>query len=194
VTGPGRPALLCSASPRRAELLARAGVPFERGPAPGIDETPPPGLSPGEAAEAIARAKAAAVSKAVPGRVVLAADTVVALGGDVLGKPADAAEAEAMLRRLSGRTHVVVTAVAVARDGEVTSAREEARVRFRALAPEEVSAYAATGEGLDKAGGYALQGGAARFVEAVEGGRDVVVGLPVALARRLLESAGAPSR
>jgi septum formation protein len=182
------PVLLCSASPRRAALLESAGVRFERGPAPGVDETPPPGLPPEAAAEAIAVRKAAAAARAAPGRLVLAADTVVALGARVLGKPADATEAAAMLRMLSGRDHVVATGVALARDGTVRSARAEATVRFRPLSEAEVAAYAAGGEGLDKAGGYALQGGAAAFASVVEGDADTVVGLPVRLVSALLES------
>jgi septum formation protein len=186
--------LLCSASPRRAEILRAAGIPFERGPDPRVDETPPPGSPPAEAAEAIARRKALWASSRSPGRVVLAADTVVDLDGAVVGKPADREDAARILRALSGRSHAVTTAVAVARDGRVVAGRETALVRFRVLSEAEIRAYVATGEGLDKAGAYALQGGAAGFVERVEGGPDVVVGLPVALARRLLESGGVPSR
>jgi septum formation protein len=181
-----RPLLLCSASPRRSALLSSAGIPFERGPVPGTDETPPRGLAPDEAAEAIAVRKARAAAASAPGRLVLAADTVVDLDGRILGKPGGAAEAAAMLRALSGRAHRVTTGVALAEDGSVRSGRETAVVVFRALGPDEVERYVATGEGLDKAGGYALQGGAAGFVVEVRGDRDAVVGLPLTLLRRLL--------
>jgi septum formation protein len=189
--GARRPPLLCTGSPRRVRLLEEAGVPFERGPAPSVGETPPPGLPPAEAAEAIAVRKATAAARAAPGRVVVAADTVVAVQdeagrGEILGKPRDAADARRMLRRLAGRTHVVVTGVAVARDGVVASGRAVTEVAFRALADAEIGAYVATGEPLDKAGAYAIQGGASAFVARREGPLDNVVGLPVDLVRSLL--------
>jgi septum formation protein len=178
--------LLCSASPRRADLLTAAGIPFERGPAPGVDETPRAGLPPDEAAEDIARRKAIAAAARAPGRTVLAADTVVVLDGEILGKPKDAADARAMLARLSGREHSVVTAVAVARDARVESARDAARVEFRALTSREIADYVAAGEPLDKAGAYAIQGGAAAFVARRAGEIDTVVGLPVRIVADLV--------
>lgn len=184
--GPVRPPLLCSASPRRVALLAAAGVPFERGAAPDVDETPPPGVPPLEVAEALAVRKAVAAAARAPGRTVVCADTTVVLGARLLGKPADAAEAAAMLAALAGRTHVVVTGVAVARDGTLRSAADRAEVTFRPLGADEVAAYVATGEPLDKAGAYALQGGAAGFVTRVAGRADTVVGLPVPTVVRLL--------
>jgi septum formation protein len=177
----GPPFLLCSASPRRAALLRQAGVAFEQGPSPGVDETPPEGVPAEEVAEMLARRKAAAAAERSPGRVVVAADTLVVLDGRVLGKPADAAEARAMLASLSGRRHLVVTGVAAARGGDLVSGHDSAAVAFRALRPEEIDAYVATGEPLDKAGAYAIQGGAAEFVSARQGRLDTVVGLPVAL-------------
>ena len=180
------PLLLCSASPRRARLLEEAGIPFERGPAPSVDETPPAGLAPADAAEAIAVRKAKAAAARSPGRLVLAADTVVILDGAILGKPRDASDARRMLQALSGREHVVVTGVAVATGESVVSGREETSVRFRALEGGEIDAYVATKEPLDKAGAYAIQGGAAGFVARRVGALDNVVGLPVALVRSLL--------
>jgi septum formation protein len=182
--------LLCSASPRRAALLAEAGLPFERGEPPAVDETPPPGLAAADVPEALAARKARAAARRHPGRAVVAADTGVVLGGDLLGKPAGTEDAKAMLRRLSGRAHRVVTAVAVARDARLLLGRETTTVTFRTLSPAEIDAYVATGEPLDKAGSYAIQGGAAGFVSRREGAIDTVVGLPVALVRRLLAELG----
>jgi septum formation protein len=182
--------LLCSGSPRRAALLVEAGVPFERGETPDVDETPPFGLAAADVPEALAARKARAAARRHPGRAVVAADTVVVLGGDLLGKPAGVEEAKAMLRRLSGRAHRVVTAVAVARDARLLLGRDTATVVFRPLAPAEIDAYVATGEPLDKAGAYAIQGGAAGFVARREGAVDTVVGLPVSLMRRLLAELG----
>jgi septum formation protein len=184
--------LLCSASPRRVALLEEARLPFERGEAPGVDETPPPGLAPEDVPEALAARKARAAARRHPGRAVIAADTVVVLDGRVLGKPDGEAGARAMLRALSGRAHRVVTAVAVARDARLLLGRAAATVAFRPLSPAEVDAYVATGEPLDKAGAYAIQGGAAGFVSRREGDLDVVVGLPVALVRGLLAQLGGP--
>jgi septum formation protein len=180
------PFLLASSSPRRAALLAEAGAAYETAPTSRVDETPPAGLPPEDAAEEIAVRKAMAAARAHPGRVVLAADTVVSVGGLLLGKPADAADAARMLAALSGREHRVTTGVAAARDGLVLHARRTAVVAFRRLSREEVDAYVATGEPLDKAGAYAIQGGARGFVERLEGARDVVVGLPVRLALDLV--------
>lgn len=188
------PPLLASRSPRRAALLRDAGIGFEQGPAPDLDETPPPGLGPAEVAEHLAREKARAVLARRPGRTVLAADTVVALGSRLFGTPRDVAEAEAMLTALAGREHDVVTGVAVARDDGLTSGVARARVAFDELSPDEIRAYAATGEPLDKAGAYALQGGAARFARLVAGRADTVVGLPIDLVRRLLSLPPSDSR
>lgn len=182
---------LASQSPRRAALLEAAGIPFEPGPFPDIEERLPPGLPPAAAVEAIALEKArAALLLAAPGETVLAADTLVFVDDQPLGRPRDAAEARAHLARLSGRTHDVVTAVAVgavdrgAAGLRVASATT--RITFRALKADEIRGYVASGEPLDKAGAYALQGGARRFVTRIEGDEDTVIGLSVSLVRRLL--------
>ena len=176
--------VLASASPRRAALLRQAGHDFEVRPS-GVAEWPYAGGEPAAYAEALARAKAAAIDG---GELVLAADTIVVLERAVLGKPADADAAADMLRRLSGRTHEVITAVAVARDGAVRSAHARARITFRALPDHEVRAYVATGEPLDKAGAYAYQGRAARFVTEIEGDADTVIGLPLRLVSGLIDA------
>jgi septum formation protein len=180
--------VLASASPRRKQLLGDVGLSFDV-IAPDIDEA----VRTGEAADAyvlrLAQEKAAQVAVRAAGRAVLAADTTVVLAGEILGKPADAAEAKAMLRRLSGRTHVVFTGVAV--DGPVRSSTVvRTGVTFRTLSPEEISWYVGTGEPMDKAGGYAVQGKAANFVTALEGSPTNVIGLPMAEALSLLERAG----
>jgi len=193
----GRPDLvLASRSPRRLRLLEAAGVPFRLGAPPDVDETPPPGCSPPEGARAVAERKLRAALEVEREGVVLCADTVVFLGEHVLGKPRDAADARRMLALLSGRTHEVATAVALGCGQRLASGVDVARVTFRTLSDEEIAAYVATGEPLDKAGAYAIQGGAAGFVQRLEGSRDTVVGLPVALVRTLrrrLEGGGLES-
>ena len=192
--------VLASDSPRRRALLASAGLEFTV-EAPAVDETPPPGQSPEQTAEILAERKARSVAARHRGEdcLVVGADTIVALeigaGGacELLGKPADAAEARSMLERLSGSRHRVVTGVAVVRatDGALGRAHERTWVTMRALSPGEVRAYVASGEWRDKAGGYAIQETADAFVTGLEeGGFDNVVGLPVALTRRLLEELG----
>jgi len=192
--------ILASASPRRRELLAAAGIAFVADPS-GVDESLPAGVEPEAAAEELAERKARAVAERWRGtdRLVLGADTVVALDGPggavLLGKPADADEARGMLRRLSGTRHKVVTAVAVvrARDGASALAHETTHVRMRPILASEIEAYVASGEWVDKAGGYAIQESADAFVQALEGGGlDNVVGLPVALARRLIAALERP--
>lgn len=158
--------------------------------APIIDET----RGPSEVAEAyverMAREKATAAAARHPARVVLAADTIVVIGERVFGKPVDAADAAAMLRALSGRTHRVMTAVAVARNGMVHAAVDQTTVRMRRIDDDEIGAYVSTGEPLDKAGAYAIQGGAQAFIEEIEGAIDTVIGLPVGRARALLHEVG----
>jgi len=184
------PLVLASGSPRRARLLAMLGLDFEVRPAE-LEEERRAGESPAAYAERTAREKAAAVRGLRPGAVVLAADTIVVLDGEVLGKPADAAEAIEMLLRLRGRAHLVQTAVAVAApDGALRSGVEETRVVFRAFDEATATSYAATGEPLDKAGAYGIQGYGATLVEAVEGDFFAVMGLPIVRALRLLEAAG----
>ena len=183
--------VLASASPRRRELLARLGCAFESR-APAVDETPRAGEKPADLVARLALAKARAAVAA--GELALGADTVVALGDTVLGKPSDGADARRMLRALSGRSHDVWTGVAlVAPDGDGGFERHAVRrteVVFRALAEQEIDDYVASGEPLDRAGAYAIQGGAARFVTRYAGDFDNVVGLPLAVVRELLGEAG----
>jgi septum formation protein len=181
--------VLASQSPRRRELLAQLGVALEVRPAH-ADEAVLPGEAPRDYVLRVARDKA----RAVQGDVVLAADTAVVLGGEVLGKPADAGDARRMLRALSGTTHDVLTAVVVRRAAIrlELDALVATRVRFAALSPGEVDWYVATGEPLDKAGAYAIQGAGGAFVLAVEGSVSNVVGLPLAETAALLARAGLP--
>lgn len=171
--------ILASASPRRRELLAASGMPFEV-----VPSTVPETLMPGESAEAfaqrVAREKAAEVAARYPGHCVLAADTVVIVGGAVLGKPADRAEARRMLAMLSGRVHRVLTAVALIDGaGHLTETAVDTAVEFRRLEVAEIEAYLDSGEPFDKAGAYAIQGGARQFVSRVCGSDSNVVGLPM---------------
>ena len=177
------PLVLASASPRRRALLDRLGLTFRVEPTD-ADETWPDDLDVGAAAEAIALRKAESVD--APGALVLAADTVVVLGGEVLGKPRDPAHAAATLRRLSGRTHDVVTGIALALDGRRHTAHERTAVTFGGLTDAEIDAYVATGSPLDKAGAYGIQDDAgALLVERIEGDYFNVVGLPI---RRLYQT------
>ncbi len=171
---------LASASPRRRELLERAGLSFDVRHSEVIEQ-PRPGEDGASFALRMARDKAVAVSNGASGRLVIGADTVVECDGATMGKPLDAADARAMLSRLSGRTHTVITAFAIAREGVVRdSAAVTSRVTFRALSADEIGAYIATGEPFDKAGGYGIQGFGGTFIDRVEGSRDNVMGLPVA--------------
>ena len=177
--------VLASRSPRCVELLTRAGYRFEVAPAD-IDERRFDGESPRDMVRRLARGKAAAVAPRRRGAVVLGADTIVVVGGAVLGKPDGDADAARMLRRLSGRAHEVLTGVAVHAAGRCRDAVESTRVVFRALSPEDVARYLATGESGDKAGAYSIQGRASRFVARIEGSYTNVVGLPMELVDRLL--------
>ena len=179
--------VLASASPRRAELLLAAGFTFTVD-AVDIDESITPGETPEDHVRRLARGKAEAGARRHAGKVVLGADTVVVVEGRILGKPADDEDARAMLAALSGRVHHVYTGVAVARDGQIRDAVDVSAVTFSPLSSAEISAYVATGEPRDKAGAYAIQGWASRFVERLEGSYSGVVGLPVAVAYRLLIS------
>jgi septum formation protein len=181
--------ILASASPRRAELLTSAGFVFEVAPAD-VDETPEPGEAPQPYALRVARAKASAAVASTggkPGALVLAADTVVAVDGEVLGKPADPDDATRMLRLLSNGVHQVHTAVVVRRGADERSEVVTTRVRFLPLTEAEIAWYIASGEPDGKAGAYAIQGRAARFVDWIEGSWSNVVGLPIATVYRLLE-------
>ena len=179
--------VLASASPRRAELLRAAGFAFVVDPVD-IDESVLPGETPHAHVRRLARAKAQAGADRHPGHTVLGADTVVVIDGRTLGKPRDDADAAAMLGALSGRVHHVYTAVAVADGGSVRDDVDISAVTFASMAPDDIAAYVASGEPGDKAGAYAIQGWAARFIERLEGSYSGVVGLPVAVVHRLLIS------
>ncbi|HHC08057.1 MAG TPA: septum formation inhibitor Maf [Actinobacteria bacterium] len=183
------PLVLASGSPRRVELLRRAGFsPVVRPPA--VDETPRPGESPVDLVARLAAAKATAVS-ASDEAIVVGADTTVVLDGSILGKPADEEEARRMLRRLQGRTHLVLTGWAVVRRGRVVAdGVAESRVTMRPVSEDEIVRYVAAGEPMDKAGGYALQGEGGRFVTEVEGSTSNVIGLPLEEVVPVLESLG----
>ena len=183
------PIVLASQSPRRAELIARLGLDFDVQPAD-IDESYRPGETPPEHAERLAREKAKVVAATHPHALVVGSDTIVVIDGDVLGKPKDPAQAVEMLLRLSGRDHEVCTGVAVAKDGRVESGLERVRVRFRRLDRRTAEQYVATGEPMDKAGAYGIQGFGATIVDAVNGDFFAVMGLPINRLIRLLESAG----
>jgi len=186
--------VLASASPRRRHLLEMLGLAHEVVPSD-VDETRLDGEVPEAMAVRLAAAKARAVLAERPGHLVLAADTVVVIDDQVLGKPADPADAERMLATLSGRSHRVVTAVALALpEGEVLERYDVTTVWFRELSPELISAYVATGEPLDKAGSYGVQGVGAVLVERVDGDFFSVMGLPLRLVVDLLDAAGRPYR
>ena len=182
--------VLASASPRRRELLARFGVPFEVIPARGA-EPRLRDLSPGALVRTLAAGKAAEVASALPDdAVVIAADTVVELDGEILGKPGTPEKAAEMLRALSGRENRVWSGLVVRRGGVVLTADEGTRVRFRTLSEEEIAAYVATGEPLDKAGAYGYQGLASLFVESIDGDYFNVVGLPLCRLGMMLRELG----
>ena len=178
--------ILASSSPRRQELLTQIGVPFSV-QVPAIDETPLVGEAPPAYVQRMAEEKARAVLAQQAGDVcVLAADTSVIVDGLILGKPADAADAKAMLRRLSGREHQVLSAIAVADQSRLNSQVVSCKVAFRTLTDAEIDAYWLTGEPRDKAGSYAIQGLGAVFVQAIHGSYSAVVGLPLAETAALL--------
>jgi septum formation protein len=186
--------VLASASPRRQELLRNAGIAFTVQPAD-IDESPQDGESPVECAQRLAREKALAVSPSRPLDCVLGADTIVVIDEKILGKPRDAADAARMLRLLSGRTHEVVTGVCLVgpvgerrtESRELRAASETTRVTMCKISDEDIGEYITTGEPMDKAGAYAIQGMASRWIPRIEGDYSNVVGLPVALVYRMLQ-------
>jgi len=189
------PLILASASPRRAELLSAAGIPFEVRPAH-IDEGLRAGEDAGTYARRVAVDKARAIARQANGRSVLAADTVVVIDGLVLGKPVDFDDAKRMLRLLSGRSHEVITAVALMSnprgrsDAAIDARIESTVVEFAPLDTAEIDWYVATGETSDKAGAYAIQGLASRFVTRIEGSYSNVVGLPMSLVYAMCRRAG----
>lgn len=185
---------LASASPRRRELLRQLGIDFDVLPTK-VAEEPQRGESPRSYVTRLARAKARVGvelmrAQRLPERPVLGADTEVVLDGEILGKPRDRAHGLAMLARLSGRTHQVLTAVSVLQQDEVHEALSESRVTFAPLSAAEIEQYWATGEPADKAGGYAIQGRAAAFIARIEGSYTGIVGLPLFELAQLLKRIG----
>jgi septum formation protein len=189
------PLVLASSSPRRAEILTAVGWPFETHPA-GVDETRRAGEPPEDFVRRLAREKAEAVAQSRLFGLVLGADTTVVVEGEVLEKPRDAEDARRMLGRLSGRWHEVLTGVALVRaeTGRTTVGLERTRVRFAETSEEEVAWHVETGDVLDKAGAYAIQGRAALFIQAIEGDYWNVVGLPVRLVYELARGFEAEAR
>ena len=181
--------VLASGSPRRRQLLEMLGIPIEVRP-PHVPEVRNPGESPQAYVERLAREKAASVA----GPLVLGADTTVVVDGEVLEKPVDATDALRMLRRLQGRVHQVITAIALKTPDSMLSATDVTAVRFRPADDDVLRAYVATGEPMDKAGAYGIQGHGAALVERIEGDFFGVMGLPVRLVLDLLARAGHPYR
>ena len=183
------PIVLASASPRRQELLRNAGIEFVVRPSD-IPEIPLSGESPREFGERMAREKARAVRANNRKSAILAADTVVAVETEILGKPVDANDAARMLRLLSGRTHSVITGVCLLGDGFEDVRSETTAVHFTAMSDSDIAEYVASGEPMDKAGAYAIQGRASRWISKIEGDYYNVVGLPVDLVWRMLRERG----
>lgn len=181
--------ILASRSPRRRELLGRMGLEFTV-VTPQIDEDAFTAPDPAALVSLLSREKAMAVAGTCPEALVIAADTVVVLDGAVLGKPRDQAEAQEMLAALSGRSHAVYTGVTVCRGGRAVTGAERTEVTFRALTPEEIRRYVATGEPMDKAGAYGIQGLGSLLVEGIRGDYFNVVGLPVCRLGRMLADFG----
>lgn len=184
--------VLASTSPRRLELLARIGIVPARLAAPDIDEDPLPGEAPRPYVLRIATAKAHALERAA-NEVILAGDTTIAVGRRILGKPEDEADLRRMLALLSGRRHHCLSAVCVIdATGKARTRLSDTIVAFKPLSPGEIDAYVASGEGMGKAGGYAIQGRAEAWVRMLSGSHSGVVGLPLFETRALLSSAGIP--
>lgn len=181
--------ILASQSPRRRELLSLIGLAHDVVPA-NIDESVLPDELPAAHAERLAREKATAISMLHPTAVVVGSDTIVVLDGQILGKPEDQPDAMRMLRLLSGRTHTVLTAVAVARGASVVSGLESVEVTFRALSESQIASYLSTGEPMDKAGSYGIQGFGATIVERIHGDYFAVMGLALGRLVGLLRDVG----
>ena len=181
--------LLASGSPRRADLLRAAGIPFEVFPVE-IDEHFRLGEKPEHAVARLAEAKAAVAAASHADAIVLGADTTVVVRGEALGKPTDPADAARMLRLLSGRSHDVLTGVCLSRQGRRLVHVEPTRVRMAQLGESEIAWYVSTGEPFDKAGGYAVQGLGSRFIEGIDGSYSNVVGLPISSVYELLKELG----
>ena len=182
--------ILASQSPRRRELLGLTGLDFTVRVAD-IDETMDTGKVPFDEVARVSRLKALAVQRE-PEDVVIAADTIVVCGGEVLGKPRDEEDAFRILSLLSGRSHEVMTGMTVLRGDEIVTHTEVTKIHFRRLHPDEIRAYIATGEPMDKAGAYGIQGGAALFADQMEGDYYNVMGLPVCRLAMILRSLGLP--
>jgi nucleoside triphosphate pyrophosphatase len=180
--------VLASRSPRRRAILQEAGIPFVVRPAD-VDETPRPGELPREYVTRMATDKARAVA-AAPDEIVLGADTTVVIGGQMLAKPLDSRDAMRMLELLSGQRHQVVTGICLQRAGGLVQDCAETSVWFAPLSRQEIEAYVASGEPLDKAGAYAIQGLASKFIRRIDGCYFNVVGLPVALVYQHLRALG----
>jgi septum formation protein len=187
---PPRPIILASVSPRRQELLKNSGIACEVWPAD-ILELPHAGEAPVVFAERMAREKARVVSASLPGRIILAADTVVAVENEILGKPVNAEDATRMLRLLSARIHAVTTGVCLIGEDREDVRSETTAVEFSRMTEDEIRKYVSTGEPMDKAGAYAIQGGAARWITRVDGDYNNVVGLPLELVLGMLKQRGA---
>ncbi|HKA57835.1 MAG TPA: nucleoside triphosphate pyrophosphatase [Gemmatimonadales bacterium] len=187
------PIVLASGSPRRKQLLEMLRIPFRVIP-PDVDEHVLPAEKPHDYVTRLSRAKARAVVARAPGEVILAADTTVVLGGKIFEKPTSPANAVDMLEQLQGKTHEVLTAVAVAENGRLEQVLDVSRVTFRPNSRKTLEEYVATGEPLDKAGAYAIQGLGAPLIERVEGDFFGVMGLPLRLALDLLAKFGRPYR
>lgn len=181
---------MASSSPRRVELLAQIGITPDQIDPADIDETPLKAEMPARLAQRLASSKAAVVAERHPDDVVLAADTVVAVGRRLLEKPADEAEARRFLKLLSGRNHRVFTGIAVVAEGRTTWRVVDTRVTFKHLSDAEIDAYVATGEWRGKAGGYGIQGRAAAFVQRIVGSHPAVMGLPLFETSNLLYGTG----
>ena len=183
--------ILASASPRRRELLERVGLTGFTVAAPNVDESVEPGLSPANMVETLSLRKARAAAEHFgPDGLIIAADTVVALDGNILGKPRDRDDAFSMLSALSGRENHVYTGVTVLQGGKIVTRHEETAVTFRELSPDEIRGYIATGEPLDKAGAYGIQGVSALLVSGIRGDYSNVMGLPVVRLGQILRDFG----
>jgi len=187
---PARRLILASASPRRLELLAQIGIAPDLVAPADIDETPLKAEPPARLAQRLACSKAAVLAETYPDDVILAADTVVAVGRRLLEKPADEAEATRFLKLLSGRNHRVFTGVAVISGGRTAWRVVETRVSVKPLSQDEIAAYVASGEWRGKAGGYGIQGRAAAFISRIVGSHPAVMGLPLYETANLLHGAG----
>jgi septum formation protein len=180
--------ILASASPRRAELLRAAGITEFSVRIPDIDESLLPGESPSVYVARLANEKSRAVAR--PGEIVLGADTTVVINGEIAGKPIDADDARRMLRMLNGQWHEVLTGVSLTRDDQTLTEVVSTRVKFATMSSKEIEWYISTGEPIDKAGAYGIQGSASRFIEKIDGNYSNVVGLPIQTVYRMIADCG----